>query len=76
LRVSQRELDPELSTDFQPVQSHRKQEKLKAGEIVPVDIRVSQTLVRKFTLWLTYRSSGLTKIDYRANDERSGWKDP
>ena len=38
LRVSQRELDPELSTDFQPVQSHRRQEKLKAGEIVPVDI--------------------------------------
>ncbi len=38
LRVSQRELDPELSTNFQPVQSHRKQGKLKAGEIVPVDI--------------------------------------
>ncbi len=38
LRVSQRELDPELSTDFQPVQSHRKQEKLRAGEIAPVDI--------------------------------------
>jgi putative CocE/NonD family hydrolase len=40
LRVSQRELDPELSTDFQPVQSHRKQEKLKPGEIVPVDIAI------------------------------------
>jgi uncharacterized protein len=38
--VSQRELDPELSTDSQPVQAHRKQEKLKAGEIVPVDIAI------------------------------------
>jgi predicted acyl esterase len=38
LRVSHRELDPGLSTDFQPVQSHLKEEKLKPGEIVPVDI--------------------------------------
>jgi hypothetical protein len=33
LRVSQRALDPELSTDFQPVQSHRKRENLRPGEI-------------------------------------------
>ncbi len=38
LRVSQRELDPELSTDFQPVQSHRRREKLQPGQVVPVDI--------------------------------------
>ncbi len=38
LRVSQRKLDPELSTDFQPVQAHRTREKLKPGEIVPVEI--------------------------------------
>jgi len=38
LRVSQRQLDPQLSTDFQPVQSHRIREKLKPGEIVPVEI--------------------------------------
>lgn len=38
LRVSQRELDSELSTDFQPVQAHRRREKLGPGEIVPVDI--------------------------------------
>jgi hypothetical protein len=38
LRVSQRALDPDLSTDFQPVQSHRKVQKLKTGEIVPVEI--------------------------------------
>jgi light-regulated signal transduction histidine kinase (bacteriophytochrome) len=34
---------------------------------------VPQTLVQKFTLWLTYRSSGLAKIDYRTNDEHSVW---
>ncbi len=40
LRVSRRELDPVLSTDFQPVQAHRRREKLKPGEIVPVDIAI------------------------------------
>jgi len=40
LRVSQRALDPDLSTDYQPVQSHRAQEKLKPGEIVPVEIEI------------------------------------
>jgi predicted acyl esterase len=40
LRVSRRELDEKLSTDFQPVLSHRKEEKLKTGEIVPVDIEI------------------------------------
>jgi len=40
-RVSHRELDPKWSTDFQPVQAHRKEEKLRPGEIVPVDIEIS-----------------------------------
>lgn len=38
MRVSHRALDAELSTDFQPVMSHRKEEKLSKGEIVPVEI--------------------------------------
>jgi hypothetical protein len=38
--LSHRELDPKLSTDHQPVQAHRKEEKLKPGEIVPVDIEI------------------------------------
>ena len=38
MRVSHRALDEELSMDFQPVMSHRKEEKLSKGEIVPVDI--------------------------------------
>jgi len=41
MRVSHRELDPELSTDFQPVQAHRRELKLAAGEIVPVDIEIN-----------------------------------
>lgn len=40
LRVSRRELDEKLSTDFQPVQAHKKDLKLKPGEIVPVDIEI------------------------------------
>jgi len=40
MRVSHRELDEKLSTDFQPVQAHRKEGKLKPGEIVPVDIEI------------------------------------
>ena len=37
MRVSHRSLDEDLSTDFQPIQSHLKEEKLSPGEIVPVD---------------------------------------
>jgi uncharacterized protein len=40
MRVSHRELDPKLSTHFQPVQAHLKEEKLKAGEVAPVDIEI------------------------------------
>ncbi len=38
IRVSHRELDEELSTDYQPVMAHKKEEKLSAGEIVPIDV--------------------------------------
>jgi predicted acyl esterase len=37
-RCSHRELDPELSTDFQPVQAHRKFEPMEEGQVYPVDI--------------------------------------
>lgn len=40
LRASRRELDPKYSSDFQPVQAHRREEKLSPGEIVPVDIEI------------------------------------
>lgn len=40
LRVSRRELDEKLSTDFQPIPAHRREQKLKPGEVVPVDIEI------------------------------------
>jgi predicted acyl esterase len=40
MRVSRRELDENLSTDFQPVQAHKRDLKLKPGEIVPIDIEI------------------------------------
>lgn len=40
IRASRRALDPELTTDIQPVLSHLKDEKLSSGEIVPLDIEI------------------------------------
>ena len=40
LRVSHRELDEERSTPYQPFMKHQREIKLKAGEIVPVDIEI------------------------------------
>ena len=40
LRVSARHLDEEKSTEYQPVHTHDRVEKLKKGEIVPVDIEI------------------------------------
>jgi predicted acyl esterase len=37
-RVSRRELDPVESTEWHPVQKGASEQRLKAGEIVPVDI--------------------------------------
>ena len=39
-RVSRRELDPVESTDWHPVQIGTSEQKLKAGEIVPVEIEL------------------------------------
>jgi predicted acyl esterase len=43
MRVSRRRLDEKLSTDYCPVQAHTCDEKLKPGEIVPVDIEINPT---------------------------------
>jgi putative CocE/NonD family hydrolase len=40
LRVSHRELDQERSTSYQPYCKHKKELKLKAAEIVPVEIEI------------------------------------
>jgi predicted acyl esterase len=43
MRISRRKLDEKLSTDYCPVQAHTCDEKLKPGEIVPVDIEINPT---------------------------------
>jgi predicted acyl esterase len=43
IRVSHRELDEELSSDFQPIQAHKRELKLNANEIVPVDVEIHPT---------------------------------
>ncbi len=43
MRVSARELDTKLSTDYRPIQKHTSELKLTAGEIVPVDIEIWPT---------------------------------
>lgn len=43
LRVSHRQLDPQRSTPWLPYQTHRFEEILKAGQIVPVDISIWPT---------------------------------
>jgi predicted acyl esterase len=69
LRVSQRELDPELSTDFQPVQSHRKQEKLRPGEIVPVDIAF-------YPFSRIWHKGQILRLQIAGRYFREGWFEP
>lgn len=40
MRVSRRELNEKLSTPYQPVQAHIREQKLTPGEIVPVEIEI------------------------------------
>ena len=40
LRASHRELDPRLSTEYQPVLRHRREIKLEPGEVVPLEIEI------------------------------------
>src|SRR5262245_25343762 len=40
LRASHRELDPEKSTEWQPVHPHTRAQKIPPGEIVPLDIEI------------------------------------
>ena len=69
MRVSRRELDPKLSTDFQPVQAHRKDEKLKPGETVPVDIEIWPTS------WIWHEGQQL-RVRVAGRYIREGWFEP
>jgi predicted acyl esterase len=41
MRVSHRELDEAASSDFQPIQAHKRELKLQPGEIVPIDVEIN-----------------------------------
>lgn len=69
LRVSHRALDEKLSTEFNPVLSHLKEEKLKPGEIVPVDIGI----VPISRIW--HKGQQL-RIQLSGRYIREGWFEP
>jgi predicted acyl esterase len=69
LRVSHRALDEKLSTDFEPVLFHKKEEKLKPGEIVPVDIAIVPTS------WLWHKGQQL-RVEIAGRYIREGWFEP
>ncbi len=68
-RVSHRELDPELSTKFQPVMAHRRELKLGKGEIVPVDVEI----VPSSRIW--HKGEKL-RIQVAGRYIREGWFEP
>lgn len=69
LRVSHRALDEKQSKDFLPVLSHTKEEKLKPGEIVPVDIGI----VPISRIW--HKGQQL-RIQLSGHYIREGWFEP
>lgn len=69
MRVSHRALDEKLSTDYEPVQAHLKEEKLSPGEIVPVDIAI----VPSSKLW--HKGQKL-RVQVAGRYIREGWFEP
>jgi predicted acyl esterase len=69
MRVSHRVLDEKLSTDYEPVQSHLKEEKLSPGEIVPVDIAI----VPSSKIW--HKGQKL-RVQVAGRYIREGWFEP
>jgi hypothetical protein len=69
MRVSHRALDEKLSTAFEPVQSHLKEEKLKKGEIVPVDIAI-------VPMSKIYHKGQKLRVQIAGRYIREGWFEP
>lgn len=69
MRVCHRALDEKLSTDYEPVQSHRREDKLKSGEIVPVDIAI----VPSSKIW--HKGQKL-RVQIAGRYIREGWFEP
>ena len=69
MRASRRALDPKLTTKYQPVQAHRAEEKLKPGEIVPVDIE----LCPSSRIW---HKGQQMEVQVSGHYIREGWFEP
>ena len=69
LRVSLRELDEEKSSDFQPCQSYKKSQKLRPGEIVPIDIEIWPTS----RIW---HAGEQLRVEIMGRYERIDWFEP
>jgi putative CocE/NonD family hydrolase len=69
LRVSHRGLDEEASTDYKPVQSHKVEEHLKPGEIVPVEIAF-------FPYGRLWHKGQTLRLQIAGRYFREGWFEP
>lgn len=69
IRVSHRELDPDLSTEYQPVMAHKREMKLSKGEIVPIDVEI----VPSSRIW--HKGEKL-RIQIAGRYIREGWFEP
>ena len=76
LRVSQRKLDLERSTEYRPYHTHDETQKLKPGEIVPVDVEIwpaSLALPAGSRLTLTLQGKDFERPDATGEQKGSGW---
>ena len=69
LRVSLRELDEERSTEFQPIYPFKNPQKLKPGEIVPVEIEIYPSS----RIW---HAGEQLRVEVAGHYERIDWFEP
>jgi predicted acyl esterase len=69
IRVSMREPDESRSTEEQPVQRYRHIQKLKPGEIVPVDIRI-------WPMAMLFRKGDILQVTVSAYKIKAMWGGP
>lgn len=76
LRVSQRKLDPERSTEYRPYHTHDEAQKLKPGEIYPVEVEIwpaTLALPAGYRLMLTLQGKDFERPDATGEQKGSGW---
>ena len=76
LRVSQRKLDPQRSTEYQPWHTHDEAQKLKPGEIYEIDVEIwpaSLALPAGFRLALTLQGKDFERAGETGAQKGSSW---